>query len=150
MQTYEITPGQMRTFGVPAHDFLTFDQYVNVVQWYRDLYYATDSIPGFARDIGVRYRIWTRRTSCTYHRHIFFDQTRRPVTIGFSIPHLQHRATFPIRAVLFDADGLYYEHEQEIAVEHRVGEGFRLTSWSKVPPLADYLTSAVVQLPKAA
>ncbi|WP_306046595.1 hypothetical protein [Nioella sp. MMSF_3534] len=141
MIQYQISPGEIKTFASPFQPFLTFNEFVNIVQWYRDSSFAPDNVPGFEKDVGQAYNVWTRRAVSTYHRHIFPDELSEDVTIAFEIPHLERNASFPIRVTIFDTLGVYFEHEQEVVVERLVDGRFLLTGWRKVPQVAKFLLS---------
>ena len=51
--SYLLNPGVVKTFADPGKTFLTFDQFVTIVQWYRDTHYAPDHVEGFAKAVGV-------------------------------------------------------------------------------------------------
>lgn len=141
MISYTLSPSVLKTFGTPEKPFLSFDQFINIVQWYRDVFYAVDNVKGFEKDIGTRYAIWTRRATSRYYNHIFFDQLTEDVTITFSIPRLDRNATFPIAVKIHDRKRVYFEHEQEIALE-RLSEGRAvLSGWKRVPEIRDFLLS---------
>lgn len=146
--SYKITPSVLKTFADPSKPFLSFDQFVNIAQWYRDDYYARDHVPGFDADIGTAYLVWTRHTSSSYFRHIFPDQLTKDLTISFEIPHLEHASWFPLVIKVFDEDGLYFLHEQQLVIERNVGGRFMLSSWRRVPGLRAFLTSQVPQEPR--
>lgn len=141
MITYQISPGEVKTFASPAKPFLAFNEFVNIAQWYRDVYFAPEHVSGFERDIGQLYNVWTRRSVSAYHRHIFPEELTDALTISFEIPHLERNATFPIRITLFDDFGVYFEQDQEVVLERNIGGRFVLSGWRKVRPVADFLLS---------
>ncbi|MEM6478578.1 MAG: hypothetical protein AAF647_05985 [Pseudomonadota bacterium] len=142
---YDLTPGQIKTFGDPSKPFLSFDRFVEIVQWYRDVHFAPDNVPGFREEIGAVYQVWTHSAMSTYHRHIFPNELTGPLKLSFEIPSLESSAWFPLHVKLFDDEGLYFAHEQKLVIERKVGERFMLTSWRKVPNLRNYLLSQVAQ-----
>lgn len=138
---YPLSPGVLKTFADPGKDFLTFDQFVTIVQWYRDTHYAPDNVPGFLKDVGRKYAVWTRSASSSYFRHVFPDEMAGDFTISFEIPSLESRAWFPLVVRMFDDDGLIFQHEQKLVIERCVGGRFVLSSWQKVPTIRDFLIS---------
>ena len=141
MINYQITPAVIKTFASPDKPFVSFNEFVNIAQWYRDVHYAPDNVVGFEQDIGQAYNVWTRQSVSTYHRHIFPDELSEDVTISFEIPHLERNASFPIKITLFDELGVYFEHQQDVALERLVGGRFVLTSWRKIPQISKFLLS---------
>ncbi|WP_127044800.1 hypothetical protein [Pseudorhodobacter sp. E13] len=143
MITYQRSPANLKTFCSPGKPFMAFNEFVDLVQWERDVYWAPDNVKGFEQDIGQAYNVWTRRSVSVYHRHIFPDELTDPVTIAFEVPHLDKNATFPLVVKIFDDHGLYFEHEQELALERLVSGRFILSSWKKVPKVREFLLSQV-------
>lgn len=141
MKTYTLSPGVLKTFASPGEPFLTFDQFVTIVQWYRDVHYAPESIPGFSQDIGCAYNIWTRSTVSNYLRHIFPQEVTGEIRISFEIPSLENASWFPILVRMFDENGLYFWQEQKIVIERNIGGRFSLTSWKKIPAIRAFLMS---------
>jgi len=139
MITYKISPGSVKTFAAPDKPFLAFNEFVNIVQWYRDVHWAPDNVPGFDQDIGKTYNVWTRHSVSTYHRHIFPDELAEPISISFEVLGLEKNASFPVRICLFDEYGMYFEHEQELVMERMVGGRFVLTGWKKVPNVREFV-----------
>lgn len=137
--TYELSKGVLKTFATPGIPFLTFAHFVDIVQWYRDVHFAPDHVPGFEKDIGVNYQVWTRSATSTYERHIFPDELSGPITIGFSIPCLPSPAWIPLAVTMFDEQGLYFRHEQKLVMERLVGNRMILTSWRKIPTVRKFL-----------
>lgn len=141
MKTYTLSPGVLKTFASPGRPFLSFDQFVNVVQWYRDVYYAADNVNNFSEDIGRTYSVWTRSAVSNYIRHIFPDELTHDISISFEIPDLKFASWFPILVRMYDQDGLFFWHEQKAVVERNIGGRFVLSSWKKVPAIRDFLLS---------
>lgn len=142
-KSYQMTPQVLKTFADPSKPFLSFDQFVNIAQWYRDEYYARDNVAGFDQDIGTAYLVWTRHTSSTYFRHIFPDLLENEVTISFEVPHLNHASWFPLVIKMYDPEGMIFAHEQQLVLERKVAERFVLSSWRREPALAEFLRSQV-------
>lgn len=141
MINYTITRGSVKTFQEPFKPFLSFNETINIAQWYRDVHWAPDNVSGFQQDIGRVYNVWTRRTETAYHRHIFPDELAGPVTISFEIPNLDKQASFPLIIKIFDEDGSYFEHQQELVLE-RLGDGRNaITGWRKIPQVRNFLTA---------
>lgn len=143
--TYKLSPGMLKTFADPGKPFLTFDQFVTIVQWFRDDYFAPDHVSGFSEDIGRAYQVWTRSAVSSYHRHIFPDELVGDITISFEIPSLDSAAWFPLVVRMYDDQGLYFLHEQKLVIERNLGDRFVLSSWRKVPEVRDYLLSQCPQ-----
>jgi hypothetical protein len=124
--------------GVP---FMNFAQFNNLVQLYRDEYWASQYVEDFINDIGVRYNVWTRSTVNTYYRHIFFDEIKKPISISFRIPHLSRNATIPLHVSLFDEDGVFFTQEQLLAIERINGTKRNMCGWRKIDTVRDFLLS---------
>ncbi|MCV6592364.1 MAG: hypothetical protein OIF48_05385 [Silicimonas sp.] len=139
--TYRLTPGVLKTFADPGKGFLTFDQFVTIVQWYRDTHYAPDHVEGFADAVGRDYMVWTRSATSSYFRHVFPDALTSDFTIGFSIPSLDSRAWFPLEVRMYDGQELVFQHVQKLVMERKVKDRFVLSSWQKVPPIREFLLS---------
>ncbi|MDO6732836.1 hypothetical protein Q4577_22735 [Marinovum sp. 2_MG-2023] len=143
MISYQRSPANLKTFCSPAKPFMAFNEFVDLVQWERDVCWAPDNVKDFEKEIGQVYNVWTRRSVSTYLRHIFPDELTDPVSISFEIPNLDKNATFPLLVRIFDDHGLYFEHEQELALERLVEGRFVLSGWKKVPKVRDFLLSQV-------
>lgn len=143
MITYKLSHAVLKTFADAGKDFLTFDQFVTIVQWWRDVHMAPDYVPGFSDDIGKVYNVWTRTAVSSYHRHIFPDELCNDLTISFCIPHLMRASYIPLEVEIFDEDGTYFRHQQRLAFERMVGGRFVLTSWKKIPSVAKFAYAAV-------
>lgn len=144
MITYQMSPGDLKTFSVPGKPFLSFDQYLNVVQWYRDYHYAADNVADYAALVGKSISVWTVRQNANYHKHIWLDELKDELTISFEIPYLNRNATFPLLVKFLTVGGeLVFSHFQELAVERSVGDKFVLTSWRRIPQLRDFLLKEV-------
>ncbi len=141
MYNYQLNSGVIKTFASPDKPFVSFNEFVNIAQWYRDVHFAPDNVVDFEKDIGKAYNVWTRKSVCTYHRHIFPDELSEDVTVSFEIPHLDRNASFPIKITMFDSLGVYFEHQQEVALERYVNGRFVLTGWRKVPTISKFLLS---------
>jgi len=96
---------------------MAFNEYIDWVQWERDVCWAPDHVRDFDKDIGRAYNVWTRHSVSTYHRHILPDELTDPVTISFEIPNLDKNSTFPLLVKIYDDHGLFFEHKQELALE---------------------------------
>lgn len=141
MIIYKIPQTIFRMFANDGVPFMNFAQFNNLVQMYRDEYWASQHVEGFAWDIGVRYNVWTRSTVNTYYRHVFFDQIKAPISISFKIPHLTRHSTVPLHIALFDEDGVYFTQEQTLALE-RIEDGKgRICSWRKIDAVRDFVLS---------
>ncbi|MDJ0630503.1 MAG: hypothetical protein QNJ44_19760 [Rhodobacter sp.] len=137
--TYELLPGVLKTFADPGIPFLTFAHFVDIVQWYRDVYFAPEHVPGFEQDIGKKYQVWTRSATSLYERHLFPGELGGPVTISFEIPSLPSAAWFPLFVSMYDDQGLYFRHEQKLVIERNIGDRMVLSSWQKVPTVRNFL-----------
>ena len=143
MITYEIHKPfimQLETNDVP---FVSFDQYSNLVKLYRDDFYAAQHVDSFICDIGVEYNVWTVECHNRYYRHLWFDQIERPISISFEVVDLRKSATIPLKIKIFDADGIYFEQDQSICIERRVGDRFLISSWRKVEPVRAFVQREV-------
>lgn len=138
---YDLSPGVLKTFADPGKKFLTFDQFVTIVQWYRDTHYAPENVPGFEKDIGTKYAVWTRSSTSSYFRHVFPDELDGDFTISFEIPSLESKAWFPLLVRMYDDQGLIFLHEQKLVIERNVEGRFMLSSWQKVPAIRDFVIS---------
>lgn len=136
---YELTPDNLKTFASPGIPFLTFAHFVDIVQWYRDVYFAPDHVPGFKEDIGKAYQVWTRSTVSTYERHIFPRELSMPVTVQFSLPKPTSAAWFTLVVKMFDGHGLYFQHEQKLVIERNIGNRMVLSSWKKIDGLRSFV-----------
>ena len=139
--SYVLSPGVLKTFADPGKPFLTFDQFVTIVQWYRDTYYAPDHVEGFSEAVGVDYMVWTRSANSSYYGHVFPDELTSDFRIAFSIPSLDSKAWFPLVVRMYDGENLVFKHEQKLVIERRVNDRFVLSSWQKVPEISDFITS---------
>lgn len=139
--SYRLNPGVVKTFADPGKPFLTFDQFVTIVQWYRDTYYAPDHVEGFSKSAGVEYMVWTRSADSSYYRHVFPDELKTDFRVAFSIPSLDSPAWFPLVVRMYDGENLVFKHEQKLVVERLVNDRFVLSSWTKIPGLRDFLQS---------
>lgn len=139
--SYVLNAGNIKTFASPGIPFLTFAHFVDIVQWYRDVHFAPDHVRGFETDIGTRYQVWTRTANSKYHRHLFPDEIRSPVVLQFEVPEPTHSAWFFLLVKMFDEQGVYFEHRQELVIEMKVGERMVLASWKRVPEIRDFLMS---------
>lgn len=140
MISYQISPGSLKTFSVPGKPFLSFDQFLNVVQWYRDYHYAAENVEHFTSLAGKEYSVWTVRQNSSYHRHVWLDQLSTDLTLSFEVLPLERSATFSLQVELSGAKGeLYFSHFQELAVERLGANGFILTSWRRIPGIRDFL-----------
>lgn len=117
MKTYEILKPLLMSYAKEGVPFLSFDQFNNIVQLYRDEFYACQHIEGFIWDIGKRYNFWTVDTVSRYHRHVFFAQIVKPIRISFEIPSASKNSIIPLSISMFDDDGPYFTQEQNLAVE---------------------------------
>ena len=150
MAVYEIPKPVLESFGKPGKPFLSFDQFNNVVQRYRDEYYAAQNIDGFIQDIGVAYNLWTVDLQATYHRNLFFDLVPKSVRISIEIPEVQKHSSFPLSIVIFDDAGAYFTQTQNIAVERNIGGKFVLSAWRRVEPIRDFVLRETREIEKAA
>ncbi len=140
MISYNLSPGDLKTFSVPGKPFLSFDQFLNIVQWYRDYHYAAENISNYAEHAGKNFTVWTVRQHSTYLQHVWLDQLKSDLILTFEIPHLERNATFPLRVRLIGKDGeLFFTNIQELAVERLIDDRFVLTSWRRIPDLRDFL-----------
>lgn len=137
--TYQLKPALVKTYAMSGLPFLTFYEFTDLTGWYRDMYFAPEQVAGYREDIGKTYTVWTRETTSTYHRHIILDALTKDISISFEIPSLDAASWFPLRICLFDDDGLYFEHDQKLVVERLSDDKAVLTSWKKVPQLAESL-----------
>lgn len=137
--TYRLSPALVRTHAMSGLPFLTFYEFTDLTGWYRDMYFAPEHVPGYREDIGKAYTVWTRETTSTYHRHIILDALTKDISISFEVPSLDAASWFPLRIRLFDDDGLYFEHDQKLVVERLSDGKSALTSWKKIPQLAESL-----------
>ena len=141
MITYEIPTPMFRLFAKDGVPFMNFAQFNNLVQMYRDEFWASQYVENFAEDIGSRYNVWTRSTSNTYHRHIFFDQIKSPISISFDVLPLKQRATIPLHITLFDEEGIYFTQEQVLVIE-KISDGKgQICGWRKIDTVRDFLLS---------
>lgn len=101
--------------------------------------FAPDYVPGYAEDVGVVYNVWTHEAKNTYHRHIILDDLTSEITVSFEVPSLATTSWFPLRISLSDRDGLYFQCDQKLVVERLDGGRPRVTSWKKIPSLAECL-----------
>lgn len=139
--SYLLNPGVLKTFADPGKTFLTFDQFVTIVQWYRDTYYAPDHVEGFADAVGSDYMVWTRSANSSYFRHVFPDELTSDFRVTFSIPSLDSKAWFPLVVRMYDGEELVFKHEQKLVIERKVNDRFVLSSWQKVPAIRDFVMS---------
>lgn len=137
--TYQLESAFVKTFAMSGLPFLTFYEFTDLTGWYRDMYFAPKHVAGYREDIGKVYTVWTRETTSTYHRHIILDALKKDLSISFEVPSLDAASWFPLRIRLFDDDGLYFEHDQKLVVERLSDGKSALTSWKKIPQLADSL-----------
>jgi len=151
MKTYQISPGSLKTFSVPGKPFLSFDQFLNVVQWYRDYHYAAENVERFSTLAGKEYSVWTVRQNSSYFRHVWLEQLSSDLKLSFEVLPLVRNATFSLQIELSGPNGeLYFSHFQELAVERLGKNGFVLTSWRRVPEIRDFLLSEAPVLSDAA
>ena len=141
MAEFKISKPALLAFGQIGKPFLSFDQYNNVVQVYRDEFYAAQRIPNFLTDVGHKYNLWTVNSVNRYMRNLFFDDVDGYVSISIEIPNIDKKSSFPFIIKIFDNNGVYFEQNQNIAVEVNRGEGFKITSWTKVPPIREFVLS---------
>ena len=139
MINYNMTPEEINSFACSGHEFLTFDEYPNIVKWYRDNRYAAENVRDFATSAGIAFNVWTRSIHCTYHRHVFMREFKNDLTLSFDVPHLRRNASFPLLVSLHDADGVYFECEMELAIERFVNGRFRLSGWNREPAIREFL-----------
>lgn len=139
MKTYQIPKTMFRMFASEGVPFMNFAQFNNLVQMYRDEFWASQHVEGFIYDIGVRYNVWTRSTNNTYYRHVFFDEIKTPISISFRIPHLTRNATVPLHIALYDEDGVYFTQEQLLAIERIEGSKKSICGWRKIDTVRDFL-----------
>lgn len=140
-KVYELNHADLYTFALSGMPFLTFDEFLNIVKWYRDGYYAGSNVKGFSNDVGRKYSVWTRHTVSNYYRHVVLEEIIGDLYLSFEIPDLNRRGSFPLLVKLYDEGGDYFVHQQELAVERFVNDRFVLSSWAKVPPLSEFLKS---------
>lgn len=151
MKTYRISPGSLKTFSVPGKPFLSFDQFLNVVQWYRDYHYAAENVDRFSELAGKEFSVWTVRQNSCYFRHVWLDQMSTDLTLTFEVLPLDRNATFSLKIELSGENGeLYFQHLQELAVERLGQNGFVLTSWRRIPEIRNFLLSQVAERTVAA
>ncbi|WP_223640638.1 hypothetical protein [Rhodobacter sp. TJ_12] len=140
MIAYRISPDKLRTFGTEGKPFLSFDQFLNLVQHFRDDHYAAQHIQGFVEEVGRFYSIWTVTQESRYFRHIWFDQIDSDLSIEFQILPLTQSSNFLLDIALRGADGaLYFTNRQKLAVDRLVGDRFVLASWKRIPGLRAFL-----------
>ena len=139
MAVFEIKQSTLMSFAAPEKPFLAFDQFCNIVQYYRDVHYAPNFIRNFQTDIGRRYNLWTAELSAYYKRNLIFDDLIQEIKISTSLGNVTKNSTFPICFELFDQDGLYFSLVQQIAVERFIEGRFHLTSWRKVDTICEFV-----------
>lgn len=139
MISFSLSAATLKTFACSGSNFLSFDEFLNIVKWYRDCHYAAENIRNFEQRVGVEFNVWTRSLRCTYHRHVFLDEVKHALTLSFEVPHLDRRATFPLVVKLFDAQGAYFVCEMELAMERFADNHFVLSSWQRTPDIRDFL-----------
>lgn len=149
MIVYTLTKNDLKTFAISGHPFLSFDEFVNIVKWYRDYFYAAQNVRDFAATAGVEFNVWTRAIQCKYSRHVYLDQIKGDVNLSFEVPHLDRHSKFPLTVTMYDKDGVYFECELELALERCVDGRFVLSSWSRVPAIRDFLTSECSECQKS-
>lgn len=143
MKTYEIHKPFLMQLAVDGVPFVSFDQFNNLVKLYRDDFYASQYVEGFTYDIGVEYNVWTVDCHNRYYRHLWFAQITKPIWISFDVPNLNRNATIPLLIKIFDEDGLYFQQEQNICMERRVGDRFSVCSWRKIEAVRNFVESEV-------
>lgn len=141
MIIYQIPPTMFRIFAKDGVPFMNFAQFNNLVQMYRDEFWASQHVEGFMWDIGVKYNVWTYSTVNHYYRHVFFDQIKQPISISFKIPHLSQQATIPLHVSLYDDDGEYFTQEQTLAIERLTNGQGRMCGWRKIDPVREFVLS---------
>ena len=139
MAEFKISKPALLAFGQAGKPFLSFDQFNNVVQVYRDEFYAAQRVPGFLTDVGTKYNLWTVNSENRYLRNLFFDEVDGGVSISIEIPNIEKKSSFPFIIKIFDDNGTYFEQAQNIAVEANRGDGFKVTSWTKVPAIREFV-----------
>jgi len=140
-KVYTLTLADMKTFSVSGMQFLTFDEFLNIIKWYRDGFYAGMNVANFPKDVGVKYNVWTRYTESTYNRNIIFDEIIGEIYLSFEIPNLDKYGTFPLLIKLYDEDGNYLVHYQDLAIQRFHKDHFITTSWARVPEIREFLQS---------
>lgn len=136
---YLLNADDLKTFADPSLPFLTFAHFVEIVRWYRDYHFALQNVRGFRTDCGSAYQVWTRSTTSSYLRHIFPNEITEPVVLSFEIPKLESPAWFPLRVEIYDNNGTYFIHEQQLVIERNIGDRMAISSWQKVPAIRDFL-----------
>jgi hypothetical protein len=144
MASYKIPPATLMSFSDPGKPFLSFDQFLNVVQWFRDNIYALEHIQNYTSLAGKEFTMWTVRQESSYHQHIWFDQLDEDLELSFEVLPLDRNSSFSLKVELRLSNGdLCFRHTQELAVEKMGKNGFRMTSWKKVPEIRDFLLMQV-------
>lgn len=147
MAVYHIDQQELAQFCLPGYAFVSFDQFGNIVQRYRDGRYAAENIEHFARDIGQAYNLWTVTANSRYRRNLFIAEVPDGVYISLNVPAIETNAVFPLRISIFDEVGEYFSQYQDIAVEKRFegregqADHFRLVAWRKVESIRDFVIS---------
>ena len=91
------------------------------------------------------------RQSSSYLQHVWLDQLSSDLVLTFEVLPLVRNATFSLKVELSGASGeLYFSHFQELAVERLGTNGFKLTSWRRIPELRKFLLSEGAVLDAAA
>lgn len=139
MITYQIPTAMFRMFSKDGVPFMNFAQFNNLVQMYRDEFWASQHVEGFLWDIGVKYNVWTRTTVNQYYRHVFFDEIKQPISISFKIPHLAQHATIPLSVTLYDEGGVYFTQDQTLAIERIKGGKGRICGWRKIETIRNFV-----------
>lgn len=139
MAVYNIAKPRLLTYGQLGVPYLSFDRFNNIVQVYRDEYYAAQRIDDFLLDMGVTYMMWTASLENRYLRNLIFDEIDGYISISIEIPNIDKKSTFPFEIKIFDEKGVFFIQHQEIAVQTRSGNGFKLTGWRKVPSIREFV-----------
>ncbi len=143
MIDYKISPAAIKTFGSPHVPFLAFDQFVDIVRWWRDYYYARDNVKDYDRFAGKEdeggFAVWTKSTISEYKSHLFIERLKGDLTLRFKVVDISKSAHFTISVELFDGSHDYFAHLQQLCVERYVGGRWLLSSWKRVPSLSEFL-----------
>lgn len=139
MTEFVIPKPKLLSYGQLGIPFLSYDKFNNLVRDVRDELWASQKIKNFASDFGRSYNLWTVDCENFYRRNLFFEQVQSHVMVSIEIPHIDKKSSFPIRAVIYDENGTYFEQCQNIAVETKRGDKFRPTAWVRVPTIKQFV-----------
>lgn len=141
MITYEIHRGFLLKLADPGIPFLSFDKFFNIAKTYRDEFFACQHIEGFLWEVGVKYNVWTYDLHAKYHRHVFFDEIKKPIKISFDIPHLTKDTRVPLNITIFDDEGVIFTMNQVLVFDVLKNGEWKISPWRKIEPIKNCVLS---------